>query len=186
MEKTDLSYLVSNVDIMNKFQGQNIKIVTYPELKEYSDIIELVSEEISACFILIKTKQNSGHWTVVARYHDNLYYMDSYGVKPDGELSHISKSLRYELGEDHNYLTSLLEATDMNVTYNDFQFQSYHTDINTCGKWCLVFVKAVFEGLTIKSFKAGIDHLKEIYKEDQPGVKDYIYDRIVSMLYETY
>ena len=43
-----------------------------------------------------------------------------------------------------------------------------------------------FEGLTIKAFKAGIDHLKEIYIKDQPKVKDYIYDRIVSMLYETY
>ena len=161
MEKTDLSYLVSNVDIEAKFQGQPIKIVTYPELKDYNDITELVPAEISACFILIKTSQNSGHWTVVVRYHDHLYYFDSYGVKPDGELSHISKTLRYELD---NYLTSLLDATDMNVAYNKFQFQSYHADINTCGKWCLVFVKSVFEGLTIKSFKAGIDHLKDIYK----------------------
>ena len=183
MEKTDLSYLVSNFDIEDKFKGQNIKIVTYPELKDYNDITELVPEEICACFILIETSKNSGHWTVVARYHGNIYYFDSYGVKPDGELSHISKTLRYELGEDHNYLTYLLESTDMNVTYNNFQFQSYHADIN---KWCVVFTKAIFEGLTIKAFKAGIDHLKDIYKEEYPDVKDYIYDRIASMLYETY
>lgn len=55
MEKTNLSYLVSNFDIEDKFKGQHIKIVTYPELKDYSDITEIVPEEISACFILIKT-----------------------------------------------------------------------------------------------------------------------------------
>ena len=185
-DETDLHYFVSNYDIEDKFKGTNIVIITYPELAGYNNIKELLPEEISACFILIETSDNTGHWTVVARYYDRIYYFDSYGVKPDGELTHISKSLRYQLGEDHHYLLNLLSKTDMQVYYNNFQYQSYHADINTCGKWCVVFTKAVFAGVTLKGFESGMKHLKEMYEEDDPKHKDYIYDRIASMLYDTY
>ena len=185
-DKTDLSYLVSNYDIEGKFKHGNVKIITYPELKDYNNIDELVPEEISACFILLETSKKSGHWTVVGRHDDTLYYFDSYGVAPDGELKNISKSLRYELGEDHHYLIYLFHHTDKYVYYNHFQYQSYHKGINTCGKWCVVFTKAVFAGVTLKGFKAGIEHLKKIYTENNPGDKDYVLDRIANMLYVTY
>ena len=34
--------------------------------------------------------------------------MYSYGVKPDGEMTNISPTLCYELGENHNYPSELI------------------------------------------------------------------------------
>ena len=181
----DLSYLVSNFDIEAKFKGQYIKVMTYPHLKEYHSVEELLPEDKSACFILIKTSFQAGHWTCLVRDYNNVYYFDSYGVKPDGELKNINEYLRYELGEDHRFLTNLLETSRFNIKYNTFQFQSYHENINTCGKWCTVFTKSVMEGLTLKAFVAGIKNLKIIYEKEHPG-EDYVFDRIASMLYTTY
>ena len=183
----DLSYLVSNFDIESKFKGQPIKIITYPHLKNYNTIESLLPEEKSACFILLKTSFHSGHWTVVCRNGNNVYYFDSYGVKPDGEMKHIHPEMRYELGEDTHYLTNLLSASSFNESYNNYQYQSYSEDINTCGKWCTIFAKAVFDNQTLKSFKAGILHLKKIYVEDHPKNDDkFVLDKIASKLFETY
>ena len=180
-----LSYLVSNFDIEAKFKGQHIKVMTYPHLKDYHSVEELLPEDKSVCFMLIKTSLNVGHWTVICRDYNKVYYFDSYGVKPDGELKHINQHLRYELGEDHRFLTDLLDTSRYNVKYNDFQFQSYHENINTCGKWCTVFAKSVMEGVSLKAFVAGIKSLKTIYEKEHPG-EDYVFDRIASMLYTTY
>jgi hypothetical protein len=137
MKKTDLSYLVSNIDIENKIKSNNIKIIKYSEIQNHSKIKELLPQNLCACFMLIQTSDHSGHWTVIVRKNKNLMFFDSYGVKPDGELTHIKKGLKYELGEDRNYLTILLNSSGMNLTYNKFQFQAYHADINTCGKYLL-------------------------------------------------
>ena len=182
-----LDYLVSNYDIEDKFKGQSIKILTYPQLRNYNSIHEILPESKSACFILIKTSFHSGHWTVICRNDNNLYYFDSYGVRPDEELKHIHKDLRYELGEGHHYLTTLLDTNDFKVSYNQYQYQSYHEDINTCGKWCVVFAKAVFDEQTLKSFESGILYLKKIYVEAYPEADSkYTLDEIASRLFDSY
>lgn len=81
----DLAYLVSNIDLQKKFKAtpDQMKIVLYPDLNDVEDIMSLLPETLCVCFILLKTSEQSGHWT-------NPYYFDSYGVAPDGELSNIS------------------------------------------------------------------------------------------------
>ena len=180
-----LEYLVSNIDIQDKF-NQNINIITYKHLIEYKTLMDLLPQKICACFILLKTSFHSGHWTVIVRYYNNIYYFDSYGVKPDGEIKHINPHLRYELGESHKYLTELINKSKFNVIYNNFQFQSYHEDINTCGKWCTIFAKTIIEGLTLKSFTSGIKNLKNIYVKEHPSDHSLAFDKIISMLYTTY
>ena len=66
--------------------------MTYAYLKDYNNLIELLPYQISACFILLKTSYHAGHWTVICRYYNNIYYFDSYGVQPDGELKHTYSS----------------------------------------------------------------------------------------------
>ncbi len=65
--------------------------------------------------------------------------MDSYG---DGELKQISQNVRYELGEDTELLTKLIQTIpkDYKFEYNKIQFQQYGNGINTCGKWNTVCV----------------------------------------------
>lgn len=183
--ENDLHYLVSNFDIQKKFKAQNIKIVTFEQLSNYNNLEQLLPQNECALFILLKTSENAGHWTVTVRYNNNVYYFDSYGVIYGGELKNISPELRYELGENKKTLTNLINKSNFNVSYNHKQLQSHHTDINTCGKWCTVFAKTILSGITLKGFIAGIEHLKNVYEKEHPDTP-LVYDHIASMLYFTY
>src|SRR5690349_17439518 len=103
----DLAYLVSNIDLQKKFKTtpNQIMIKLYPELNDTEDIMDILPSDVCVCFILLKTSENSGHWTCLCRNNNMIYYFDSYGVAPDGELSRISSGVRYELHEDQRSLT---------------------------------------------------------------------------------
>jgi len=131
----DLEYLVSNQDIYNKLKGYPIKVLTYKQLKSYNNLETLIPHDKSAIFILIRTNEQSGHWTVLVRYNNTIYVFDSYGVGIDGELSHVSSNLKYELGEDKHYLSELIAKSHYNLKTNHFQYQSHDNQINTCGRW---------------------------------------------------
>jgi hypothetical protein len=177
----ELAYLVSNIDLQKKFRTQpdKIKIVLYPELNDTSDILELLPSQLCACFILLKTTANSGHWTVVCRSGTNIYYFDSYGVYPDGELTKIAPDVRYELHENQRSLSRLIRTIPhgFSFSYNSKKFQEYSPTVNTCGKWCECFVKCVFKGLTLDQFQDRLEDLKKKYNES--------YDQIVCLLWKT-
>jgi hypothetical protein len=169
MELKKLSYLVSNHDIEKKFKNNinQIKIILYPQLNDVQSIFELLPYDVCSCFILLKTSENSGHWTCIVRYYKNIYYFDSYGVKADGELSKISSGLRYVLHENKKSLTRIIKQipNDYNFSYNKFQFQKYSPNINTCGRWVVVFTKFIFKGYNLIQFKNKMMEMKEKYKE---------------------
>ena len=128
----------------------------------------------------MRTSLKAGHWIVLVRNHNNIYYFDSYGVGVDGELEHIKRGLRYELGEDSKLLTKIIKTIPnrCEFKYNRFDFQSYHKNINTCGKWCVVFVKCIFYGLTLKQFTSRIKALRNKY--------GYKFDVLISILWDTF
>jgi hypothetical protein len=179
--KNELAYLVSNYDIEKKFNhSKAIKVIIYSDLQYYNDIYDLLDKNISACFILLRTSVNSGHWCCLVRNNKNIYYFDSYGVGPDGELSRISKGLRYQLGESDKLLTGLIQTitSDYTFSYNNIQFQQYLPDINTCGKWTTVFTKCVFLGMTLIQFQNKMKELKNEYKTT--------YDDLICVLYDAF
>ena len=163
----DLSYLVSNIDLQKKFKAtpDQMKIVLYPDLNDVEDIMSLLPETLCVCFILLKTSEQSGHWTSLCRNNNLIYYFDSYGVAPDGELSNISPGLRYELHENQRALTRLIRTIPSGFvfSYNNKKLQQYSPNINTCGKWNYAFAKCVFKGLTLKDFQDRMDLLKKQY-----------------------
>jgi hypothetical protein len=167
MEK-QLSYLVSNKDLERKFKSNKsqIKIMVYSGLNQISNITDLLPSEISTCFILLRTSENSGHWTSISRHQNHIYYFDSYGVKPDGELSKIAPNQRYELGENSKALTRIISTIpkSFTFTFNKVQFQEYRSDVNTCGKWNMVFCKCVFLGMEMSEFQQRMKMLKNMYK----------------------
>jgi hypothetical protein len=85
----DLAYLVSNIDLQRKFKSapDQIMIKLYPELNDIEDIMDILPSDKCVCFILLETSEESGHWTCLCRNGSCIYYFDSYGVAPDGELS---------------------------------------------------------------------------------------------------
>jgi hypothetical protein len=157
----DLAYLVSNIDLQKKLKAtpDQMKIVLYQDL---NDVMSLLPSTVCVCFILLKTSESSGHWTSLYRNNNSIYYFDSYGVAPDGELSNISPGLRYELHENQRALTRLIRTILGGFVFsnNNKQFQQYSPTINTCGKWNFSFAKCVFKGLTLKEFQDRMEILK--------------------------
>ena len=78
----DLAYLVSNIDLQKKFKAtpDKIMIKLYPELNDTEDIMDILPSDVCVCFILLKTSEQSGHWTCLCRNGNCIYYFDSYGV----------------------------------------------------------------------------------------------------------
>eukprot|EP00981_Chlorochromonas_danica_P009861 scaffold2854_cov215-Ochromonas_danica.AAC.1 len=107
-----------------------------------------------------------------------IYYFDSYGVKPDGELSRISSGVRYMLHENQKALTRLIRTIpkSMNFEYNKTRFQKYSPNINTCGKWTTIFSKCVLQGMTLKEFTSKIRSLSKS--------ENLSYDEVVCLLWD--
>jgi len=177
----ELAYLVSNFDLQNKFKStpNQIMIKLYPELNDIQDIMEILPYDKCACFILLKTSEQSGHWTCLCRNGNKIYYFDSYGVAPDGELSRISAGVRYQLNETERSLTRLLKTIPHGFlfSYNTKQFQEYNPNINTCGKWVESFTKCVFRNITLQQFVERMEGLKDKYHTT--------FDQLVCMLWNT-
>jgi hypothetical protein len=179
--QAELAYLVSNIDLQKKFKSQSrlMKIMVYPDLAQTNNILDILPEDKCVVFILLRTSENSGHWTCVCRNGQSIYYFDSYGVDPDGELSHISSGLRYELHENVKSLTRLISTIPDGFTfsYNHTQFQEYSPSVNTCGKWCYAFSKCIISGLTLDQFQLRMKQMKQQYR--------VTYDELVCNLWKT-
>ena len=165
----ELSYLVSNIDLQKKFKStpDKIMIKLYPALNDVEDIMSLLPSDTCVCFILLKTSEQSGHWTCLCRNNNYIYYFDSYGVAPDGELAKIAPGVRYQLHENQRALTRLIRTIPHGFVFswNSKQFQKYSSSINTCGKWTYCFAKSVFKGLTLEEFQDRMVALKEQYRQ---------------------
>jgi len=90
------------------------------------------------------------------------------------------------LGENKHYLAELIKNSNFHLSTNHFQYQSHDENINTCGRWCVDFVKAIFEGMDLDSFKNEIAQLAKIYRIEYPDDEADVYDRISCVLFDSY
>jgi hypothetical protein len=114
----------------------NALILTYNNLSDYNDIMELFNNN-NYCFLLYETKKNFGHWTVIIKHDDSYEFFDSYGFKPDSELKFSPPYFRLCNNMIYPKLTLLLYNSNCNIEYNNKQLQAYKNNIFTCGRWCL-------------------------------------------------
>ena len=141
MAGTNLNYQITGEDIDRYLQEGSTKILKYSQLANYRTIEELLPEDMDYRIILIEQNVDSGHWCCILRYKKVIEWFDPYGIKPDGELSFISKMKNRMLGQDTHYLTNLFkEATTRGWTciYNKKKLQQLKKGINTCGRWVLL------------------------------------------------
>jgi len=153
-----------------KYYLPNCVIKTYPELENINDIEQLLPENSSYFILLYLDTENSGHWTTLKRFNNDIQYFCSYGTYPDKQMNWYGKELRKELGETELYLTKLLNKTKLNVNYNDIDYQNKdNLDIVTCGRHCINFIKSK------KDLK---QYFKMMSKLKKDSGKDY--DELVS------
>jgi len=141
----DKAYLLSDSDLMKIFNNK-LKIIKYSDVKYYNDLSELLAP-YGRTVILIETSPNRGHWTCIfegtgkEKYNifkgqkkKNIFYFDSYGVIPDGQLKRIDYNIRLMLGEGSKDLVPLFH--NYMIKYNVHRLQEKKKGIATCGKWC--------------------------------------------------
>lgn len=115
------------------------KIIKYSELKNYSDIRQILPKNKSFFFLLYERTQNVGHWVLVSRYNDDgietIEFFCSYGSKIDEPLNWTPIGMRVQLGQDKPYLSQLLNKSNFRVIYNPVQYQSKSSKVATCGAY---------------------------------------------------
>lgn len=132
---------ISDAEIRYYLPSANI--MTYPELYIIQDIEQLLPRHDSYFVLLYLDTQNSGHWTVLKRFNNDIQYFCSYGTYPDDQIRKwYGKELATELKENKLYLTNLLNKTKLNVNYNDMDYQNKNIDIVTCGRHMINFIKS--------------------------------------------
>ena len=132
---------ISDTEI--RYYLPNAKILSYPELKNYNNIEQLLPKIGSYFILLYLDTPNSGHWTCLKRTKKGVEYFCSYGTPVDGQLREwYSDELREELDEDVPYLSNLLNKTKLDVFYNDIDYQSKKEDIVTCGRHMINYIKS--------------------------------------------
>ena len=167
LEEVELNS-ISDTELKYYLPDCNIK--TYPELRNIKDIEELLQKNDSYFILLYLDTPNSGHWTTLKRFNNDIQYFCSYGTYPDKQMNWYGKELREELGESELYLTKLLNKTGLNVNYNDVDYQNKdNLDIVTCGRHCINFIKSK------KDLK---QYFKMMQKLKKDSGKDY--DELVS------
>ncbi len=161
---------MSDSDIKKYFKDATI--YKYNELVDFQDIDELF-ENTPYFFLLYLDSKNSGHWCVCAQDKENntLYMFDSYGYKPDDELSFVGCKERKQLGTTHTYLTNLFNKSKYTVFYNNFDYQGKTSQ--TCGRHCCFFLlNHLNNNMDLEDY---YKYMKKIHEKTK-----YTYDEIVS------
>lgn len=155
-----------------ELMGGKTKILTYPLLKQYTNINSLLNP-YDNCIILYLTKEKFGHYCCVAKRNGKICFFDSYGgnKKPDEQLDSINPHFRLKSNQDYPYLTKLLYEAKEPVEYNEYQYQAKGPSIATCGRHCITFIKS---GLDIDKYNKYINKLANKYNMN--------YDDLVSFL----
>lgn len=122
---------LSGEDLMN-ICNNKVEIIPYHTLGSYDSIENLLSKH-GAVILLYETKREDyGHYVALFYNNNNdLEFFDSYGMKADEELKYAD----YNLKEGIPFLTNLLKKYNKKVVMNTMRLQTFHNDINTCGRW---------------------------------------------------
>jgi hypothetical protein len=159
-----------------KFYYPNSKILTYPQLKTYSSIEELLPKNKSYCFLLYLQSENSGHWTLLSRNNNCIEFFCSYGSSPSTPLKWTPENLRKQLKMNIPYLDILLSNTKMNVKYNPIDYQNkINLDVSTCGRHCVCRLNTILDdNMKLEEY---YNMIQEIKKKTNKS-----YDDIVSSI----
>lgn len=149
------AYPLSDGDLQ-QLLGKDIKILTYPELKDMDSIDEMFDRKGRSILLFPNASPTMGHWTCLIRRPNKIEFFDSYGDAPDtSQKDGLSQSRLEQLDIDRPYLTRLLRASGIPVYYNTHIFQSSQPSVATCGRHCAV--RLFYAPYSLDKYKSIID-----------------------------
>jgi hypothetical protein len=142
--------LLSTADVV-KIAEQPMAMLLYDDLAEFQRAQDLFDPATgNACLILVRCGPNNGHWVVLTKDGTDVTFFDSYGGFIDDQLDYTP--VKYA-----PHLSRLLSKYPGRVHYNAKQVQKYSKDVNTCGRWC---------GLFVRNRKIGVDDFVDVMTPD--------------------
>ena len=175
--KEKMKVLLSNTDFGKYIPELDKRVVRFSDLENYKDIYELLPEWEDYRIILIESKPRSGHWVSLLRRNNHFIFFDSYGYSPIQNLNFVSKKMNELLGQEKTDFSGLfkgLKKGSYTLEHNKKRFQKMDENINTCGRWCIVFISKFIQGYTLKDF--------QLWMEGEKKRTGYNYDEIVTLL----
>lgn len=175
-----VAYSLSSSDIAKVLHG--VKIVSYPDVHNYSDIKDLFDSRGRCVLFFVEEKQGQnvvGHWECVFQQNpDTIVFFDSYGLKPDGCEKWLNANQQRSFNESGPMLAPLLsKAMDegTKVLYNHVRLQEYANDVDTCGDF--VCTRLLRMDLPHDQFIQFLDKLKSTYNVPtyDDAVAEYIH-----------
>jgi len=152
---------LSNIDLNNLLKDVNIElggnesvnIFTVDEMKKHTQEFKNKLNKYEYCIIFINPRNKAvGHWTILFKTKNQLYFFDSYGNEPN--------TLDPQL---HKFLMTHYPDT----IYNTFQYQRYSDNVATCGRWAMFVLglKRIFKNLNVEMIHKILTNLKKKYKK---------------------
>jgi hypothetical protein len=141
-------------DDLRRILGNNITIVSYPDLKHLNDIDE-VFDDMGRCILLFLTQdESSGHWLCMHKEGDDIHYFDPYGNTlldlRGGDKEWLSMGKLKQLQQENPLLLKLLIKSNKKVYYSTYSYQKDKTNVNTCGRHCCV--RLLYKNLDLKQY----------------------------------
>jgi hypothetical protein len=158
----------------------NIKVITYEELENYNRIEELLPRSKDAVVILYQKNEGYGHWVCICRDNMKITFFDPLGYRPDKQLLWTERYMRKKLGQSIPFLSHLLNKAlkhGYKVTFNVFKFQKESSEVNTCGRHCVFWIKYWMHNNN-PNIKEYLDILNKLKRDHE--LKDY--DMLVSRM----
>jgi hypothetical protein len=152
--KSKLAEMVSDSDFHRFLPDVDGKIIKYADLEQYPTMDVLMPNQDDYRIILTETKKNSGHWCCLLKYKNCYEWFDSYGLRPEGEMSFIPTAMKEMLGETKHQLSRLFNTLpeDALGIYNKKKLQVLKDGINTCGRFTICRLQMAMFGYDLDEF----------------------------------
>lgn len=161
--------------------GKNVNMIRYMDIKDFDNVNQLfinnstsgrIVKPYSKCLLHFQTNHNNntfyGHWTALYMKGNKIFFFDPYGDVVDDQLDNIDPNYNMIVNQDYPYLSKLLHDSKYNIYYNPYRLQKLQKGINTCGRWCAIFLKYINEYGDIDDFvKVFKNYKKEGYDLDE-------------------
>ena len=135
-----------NTDDLDKLAKQDTSLRKY-YLGTYPADVKPKTLQTHCCWIwnVDESDKPGSHWVAVVKNQKQVYFFDSYAKSP----TFFKRQYWLDYFRDMGYTVNL---------YNDKQKQSYIS--RTCGIWCLLFLKAYWDNVSIiNTFENNKKHL---------------------------
>jgi len=150
-------YPLSDGDI-RKILGDDISILTYPDLGKMSSIDECFDSKGRCILLFLTSSPTEGHWVCLLNKKNGIHFFDPYGDKPEEQFDNVPRSRLEELNQGQPFLTHLLRASGRPVYYNTHGFQKDSEKVSTCGRHACV--RCLYAPYSLQKYKSIIDASK--------------------------